>query len=246
MTTTAQLIKRRSPEILLGVGIAGFVGAVITAAKATPEAMRRIGTARRQNDGEITTKDKIIVAAPCYIPTVALCAASTTALIFSCSIHNKRNAALTAAYALSEAALKDYKLSVKEVLGDRSNEKVVDNIAKQKIDAVEPKESEEITAGHGTQLCYDTLSGREFWSDIETIRRAVNNLNKQLIDEQFISVNEWYYELGLDPTGEGHSLGWNADHGLIDISFSSQLNKNGIPEIVLMYNVQPNAKYLRP
>ena len=61
----------------------------------------------------------------------------------------------------------------------------------------------------------------------------------------YISLNEFYDEIGLDRVERGEELGWNLDNGkgLIDISFSAQVSDNGQPCLVLDYRVAPKHGY---
>ena len=97
----------------------------------------------------------------------------------------------------------------------------------------------------GNTLCYDSISGRYFKSDIEKIKKAENELNKKMLNEMYLSLNEFYDELGLRPTSLGNELGWNIDDGLIDIHFSSQLSEDDQPCLVLDYCVAPRYGYER-
>ena len=69
--------------------------------------------------------------------------------------------------------------------------------------------SQVIVTEKGNTLCRDSISGRYFKSDIDKIKKVVNELNRQLIHQNYISLNEFYYELGLDSTKNGSYLGWN-------------------------------------
>lgn len=61
----------------------------------------------------------------------------------------------------------------------------------------------------------------------------------------YISLNEFYYEVGLRQTPVGNELGWNAnDDGLIDMKFSTQLVDDQ-PCIVVDYHIQPRYDYAR-
>ena len=64
-----------------------------------------------------------------------------------------------------------------------------------------------------------------------------------MLVENYISLNEFYDEIGLKYTKIGDDLGWNIDKGLIDVDFSAQLNGNGDPCLVLDYQIIPNYNY---
>ena len=52
-------------------------------------------------------------------------------------------------------------------------------------------------------------------------------------DEMYISLNEFYYAIGLDGIKVGEDLGWNIDTGYIELDFSSQLAKDDTPCLVI-------------
>ena len=100
-----------------------------------------------------------------------------------------------------------------------------------------------LTEKGGNTICYDVLSGRYFKSDRDKIMQAMNKLNRQMRDENYVTLNEFYYELGLDGTKMGDMLGWNIDKGYIDLNFSSHLDANGTPCLVIDYQVAPVYDY---
>ena len=75
------------------------------------------------------------------------------------------------------------------------------------------------------------------------IYKVINDMNAQLLSQDYISLNEFYYDLGLDSTAMGDELGWNTLYGLMDVSFSSQITKDGRPAIVLNYRVAPRYDF---
>jgi hypothetical protein len=62
-------------------------------------------------------------------------------------------------------------------------------------------------------------------------------------DEMYISLNEFYCEIGLSPVKMGDDLGWNIDTGYIDIEFSSQLAEDETPCLVINYKVAPRYDF---
>ena len=50
-------LKERSPEILVGIGIVGMIGAAIMAVKATPKALEQIKETERETKESLTPKD---------------------------------------------------------------------------------------------------------------------------------------------------------------------------------------------
>ena len=101
-----------------------------------------------------------------------------------------------------------------------------------------------IVSGNGNTRCFDTITKRRFISDIEAIKKIVNELNRRMISgDDYVSLNDFYYELGLDGSSIGDELGWNVSDGLIELDFSAQLDKDGVPCIVIDYAVTPKRGF---
>lgn len=237
-------IKKHSPEILTGIGIAGMITTTVMAVRATPKALILIEERKEEIGAEkLEAMDMIKTAWACYIPAAITGTLSVACLIGASSVNARRNAALATAYTLSESALKDYQGKVIEMFGDKKNEAVKDAVAKDKVEKNPVITREVIITEKGNTLCYDAISGRYFKSDIEKIKKAECELNRQMLDDMYVSLNDFYYEIGLDSVKLGDELGWNVDSGYIDLSFSSQLASDGTPCLVIDYSVAPRYDY---
>lgn len=263
-------MKKHSPEILTGIGIAGMITTAVMAVRATPKALALMDDEVRyriknneQDDNEnidglikvsddkngewghyrLSAVDLIKTCWQCYIPATVTGTMSVICLIGASSVNLRRNAAIATAYSLSETALKEYQDKVVEVIGSKKEQDIRDSIAKDKI-ADKPVTSREVyLTNKGNTLCFDVLSSRYFKIDIDLLKRAVNDLNRRMRDEMFISLNDFYYEIGLDGIKLGDDLGWNIDRGYIDITFSSQLTEDDTPCLVVDYSVMPEYEY---
>lgn len=237
-------VKKRTPEILTGVGITGMITTTVLAVKATPKAMMLIEERKLDLSVEKLPKLEVVKTVwPCYIPSLISGVASTACLIGANSVNMSRNAALAAAYALSETKFKDYKEGVIKTLGEKRDSDVRDEIAKKKIENAPVTDKEIIMTGQGETLCYEPLSGRYFRSDIEKVRGAVNNINFMLLNDDYISLNDFYCELGLGETKMGEQLGWHIQGGKVDVHFSTQLAQNGEPCLVIDLVNAPGYDY---
>lgn len=237
-------IKKHSPEILTGIGIAGMITTTIMAVRATPKALILIEERKEEIGAEkLEAMDMVRTTWACYIPAAITGTLSVVCLIGASSVNARRNAALATAYTLSESALKDYQGKVIEMFGEKKNEAVKDAMAKDKVEKNPVVTREVIITEKGNTLCYDAISGRYFKSDIEKIKKAECELNRQILDDMYVSLNDFYYEIGLDSVKLGDELGWNVDSGYIDLSFSSQLASDGTPCLVIDYSVAPRYDY---
>lgn len=241
-----KIVVKRSPEILTGIGIAGMITTTVLAVQATPKAIDLIRDKEDELEVEkLTVGETIKVTWKCYIPAAVTCTLSTVCLIGASSVHTKRNAAIAAAYKLSEKALIEYKDAVIETIGEKKEQAVRDKMAEKKLEKEPVSKSEVIFTDKGTSLCYDSISGRYFNSSIEAIKRAENVINKQMLNDMYVSLNDFYDELGLDYTQVGRDLGWSVNDGLINIGFSSQLADDGRPCLVVDFSTPPKYKFDR-
>lgn len=232
-------IKKHDAEILTGVGIAGMVTGTFFAIKATVKATKVYEEVKKEKE-DVPAKEIVKLTWKYYIPTVVIEGVSAFCLIQASVTSNKRNAALAAAYSIAETSLKEYQDKVIETIGEKKESKIHDEIAKDKL-LKDPIENHQIIfTGNGDTLCYDTITGRYFKSDIEKIRKVENEFNKWLLGESYIPLNELYEMLGLDgvfPIGE--ELGWNINGGYMEFRFSSQLCTDGTPCLVVGYKTPP-------
>ena len=245
-------VIEHSPEILMGIGIAGMISTTVLAVRATPKALVLIEEKRDELENEVNHNvDNIppmeVVKAcwKCYIPAAVTGTVSIACLISANSINTRRNMALATAYALSETALKDYKEKVIETVGEKKEQAIRDAVAKEKIERDPVKNKEIIVTEKGNIRCYDVVSCRYFTSDIDKLKKIENELNRRMRDEMYISLNDFYYEIGLNPSKIGDDLGWNIDNGYIDLEFSSQLDDTGTPCLVVDYQVAPRYDFRR-
>lgn len=237
---------QHSPEILTGIGIAGMITTTVLAVRATPKALKLIEEAKEKEQVEkLTPAETVKTTWKCYIPAAVIGTASVACLIGASSVNVRRNAALATAYKLSETALTEYKEKVVETIGPKKEQSIKDAIAKDQIEKNPVCNNEVIVTDRGNTLCYDAISGRYFKSDIEKIKRIVNELNRHMLIHDYISLNEFYDELGLDHIPIGDDLGWCITDGFFDPVFSSQLADDGTPCIVLGYSIAPKRDYSR-
>lgn len=247
-------MSKHSPELLTGMGIAGGIVTVILAVKATPRALELIEAKEEelelQDDEKLTPIETVKTTWKCYIPAAITGSLAIACVISANSVNYKRNAALATAYNLSTTAFAEYKDKAVELIGEKKEREIRDKIAEDRLKKDPLNQSTVIITGAGETRFYDDISKRRFTSDIEKIRRIVNDLNARMLDgEDHISLNDFYYELGLEETRFGDEIGWNVSKngraGMIKIDFTAHLDDDGKPSIVLEYLVEPVRGYDR-
>lgn len=197
-------LKRNSSTILTAIGALGVVATTVVAVRATPKAMMLLNEAKEEKGDELTKLEVIKVAGPTYIPSIAI-GVSTIACVFGANALNKRQqAALMSAYALLDSSYKDYKNKVKELYGEEADKEIVYEIAKEKYNRFD------IVSDGEKQLFYDYFSERYFESTVEAVQRAEYQLNRKLMMEDGVYLNDWYEWLGIEPIESGYSYGWSS------------------------------------
>ena len=242
----AAVISKNSPAILTGLSVAGLVGTILFSIRATTNAVliRDQIEAEYEIDEEIPKAVYFKRIAPVYIPTIVMAGVTVACMIGATAIGSKRNAVLSALYAASEVSLKEYQDKVVAVVGEKEERKIRDEIARDRVTQNPVQSGQVIVTGRGDSLCYDSLSGRYFMSDIEKIRRVENNINSSMIGgmQMWATLNEVYDEMGLPPNDLGEDVGWNVDHRLM-FDFSTQIATDGRPCLVIGYEEGPRYDY---
>lgn len=233
--------KKHSPEILIGMGIAGAASSVIFAVKATPKAMFLLEEKRQELGVEkLEAKEIIKTAVPVYIPTAVSFGVSVACIVGASSVNARRNAALTAAYTLSESTLRTYRDKVLETVGEDKEREIRQKAAIEQQQSTPEPQTLVVSSAAGQLKCFDSLSGRYFVSTKNEIDKAVNEFNRQLRDDMRISLNDWYDLIGLDTNKLGDMLGWDIERGYVETCYASRLDEDGLPCLVVNYVEPPH------
>lgn len=239
-------IDRHSAQILIGTGIGMGIGSTVLAVMATPKAMKKIDQRKKELEtDQLTAAETVKACWKEYIPSGAAGLMSIFCLIGSNAVSEKRSAALAAAYSLSETARINYRDKVVEVIGEKKEREVREAVAKEQIERQPIRSSEVIITNRGNTLCYDLLSGRPFRSSVESIKRAENEINKRMLAEMYVSLNDFYELIGLSANELGDMVGWNTDQGLINVWFSSHLTEDNEPCLAISFEEGPIYRYDR-
>lgn len=244
----SKAISDNSPSILTSVAVAGVLSTAIFVAKATMKATRNYVENEDKYDEIDNRRDLYIEVVKdnwkYYVPSLAIGTATVACVIGANSISSRRNAALISVYSLTETAFKEYKAKVVETIGQNKEQKVREEIAKDHLLNAPMYNAEVLITGSGEQLCYDSFTGRYFKSDIETIRKAQNDINARVLNDMYASHNDFYHLINLPGTKYGEEVGWNIDN-LMDIEFTAHLADDGRPCLCLEYHSTPIRGYYK-
>lgn len=239
-----QFLRRNGSTILTCVGAAGVVTTAVMAAKATPKAISLLEKAKEEKGEDLTKLEKVKVAGPAYIPTVVV-GAATIACVFGSNVLNKKQqAGLASAYALLDSSYKEYKKKVEELYGEEANQKVTEEIAKDKY------EESDIEHEDGKWLFYDDFSGRYFNAKPEVVQAAEYQLNRDLFMRGWVTLNEYYEYLNIEPIDGGDVLGWSIDSNLemywqewIDFGHHKTTMDDGLECTIIYFFLEPVPNY---
>ena len=251
----AQLFKRaqrlaidNSPTILTAVAVTDVVTTAYLTGKATVKAVELIredealgGTA---GDLRQRAKARAQLTWKLYVPPVTTGLLTVTCIIGANRIGTRRAAAVAAAYTLSEKAFLEYRDKVVEKLGDKKEQSLRDELAQERVTRNPGDSSKLVIIDGKSVLCYEAFTGRYFISDMETLRKAQNDINHQVNNQYYASLTDFYELVGLTSTSMSDEVGWNADK-LLDLKFSTTMSEDGRPCIVIDYAVAPVRDYSR-
>lgn len=230
----ALVAEMNSPQILFGAGIAGMIGSTVLACRATlkieevlDKADRDMNVAMRLDHPDYKEKDyrrdrRIITVrtgaeiVKLYSPAVVLGGVSVAALAQSQSILNKRNAALTAAYAALDKGFKDYRQRVVEKYGEEEDRnfryasrevEIVDEAGKKRtVTRIDPDQTPSIYARFFDPFSPSWCKNPEY--NLIFLKAQQNYSNDLLKARGHVFLNEVYDMLGIPRSKAGSVVGW--------------------------------------
>lgn len=248
--------KEKSPAILAGLAIAGVIATGYAAYKAGSRA-DKILAAKKQDMKDCAPDDKaakrtvmketVKEMVPVVAPPIIMGATTIGCIVGSHKISARRLAVVSAAYSLSESAVKDLGGKMEEMLGEKKARAVRDAIMKDKLDKddLPPMESRPAVIIPGAHvLCRDKYTKQYFHSNAEKINRAINQLNVDILTRDFVSLNDLFDEIDspeLENCPLGDDIGWHikdlGGNNKLPIRLTALLTANQEPCLYLDYDV---------
>lgn len=247
-----KFIGRNDAEILTGLALIGLTKSLWDMYKAGPKIDRIMKDAKadmkivRPGDKEArnavvkeTVKKLAVTTAPVAISTVF----TGACIIGSNRASNKKLAVMSAAYRLSADALTDLNKKMKEVVGERKAREIKDAVVKENLEKDPPTEQNTIIVTDKKDMvrCKDCHSKRYFWSTPQKLQKAILDLSVQCYQEDVVTLNDLYYLLRLEPSGDSESFGWFSKDlvdNLLPITISAQLTEDMEPCLCLDYDAR--------
>lgn len=255
-----ELADKKSPAILTGCCVAGvFILAGMVVKPKVDKIMAK--HKERVSELEETEKDPEAVAhikkditadtakelVKSVAPTVIIAGATAACALGANHKNARRVAAISAAYEIASRKAEDLADAIEDVVPKKAEEIKEKAIAKHVKETPIPDDSYIYSTGKGDVLCKDIYTKVFFRSSHEEIMKAINKLSAQVRDEQWVSLSDLYYELGVKNVPPvANDIGWHVDdcvEGNLPIMITTCFDDSGtIPVIGLDYEVDPFYK----
>jgi hypothetical protein len=239
-----------TPMILTALGVTGLVTTAVLTGQATFKASEVLREAKmmaipngetvKNLDDLLSTREIVEEVWKLYVPAVGTGAITMLCIIAANRIHTRRAAALASAYSICQEAAREYREKVISKIGEKKEEEVREEIAKDRVTKNPPQEI--ILVGNNDVLCFDMFSGRYFLSTLENLKKAENDTNYQIIHHDYSSLSDYWDKLGLSKTQESDDIGWNTDSKLM-VEYSSIISEDGRPCITISLQTIPIRGY---
>jgi hypothetical protein len=241
---TGKFVSENSPAILTALGVTGLITTAVLTGKASFKAYSVIDHAERIQGEFATDREKFEMTWKLYIPPFVAGSLSIAAIVGANRIGSRRAAAVTAAYALSERAYSEYKEKVVEQIGKNKEQKIRDEIAVERQRKNPLDQAQVIVTGRGKDLFMDADTNQYVESDMESVKKAINDTNYQIINQMYASVSDYYDAVGFKRTPTSDDMGWDTDN-LINIHFTTSITDDQRPCFVMTHVNPPIPKYWR-
>lgn len=233
--------KHENGILTIATGVS-TVYAVYRAIKDGPKILEKIDELSERDD--MTGVEKVKELGKVAGPTLAATGAS---LAFTGLHHKFAGDAinnLTNVLSIAQIAADERKKTEDEQFGEGAAAKIDEAVAVKHANAM-PVWSDRtiINTGHGFDVFYDDWTAKWFYSDINFIKSKVNELNFQLLNDMYVSVNEFYDALDLPTAGCGTGQGWNVDYGTIDLQYFAELDEDDHAYTIIKFRNEPCARW---
>lgn len=224
-------IKANSPVILSVMAGLGTLGTAYLTGRASFQAAEIL----REHKEASSLKERTKLVWKCYIPAGISTVSTIVCIAGSNRLGTRKTIAAQTAFAVSERLYSDYRDKVIEEFGARKDQTIRDTIAAERVKKDPPPPQDILVTGPGNVLCCELFTGRYFASDMESLKKAQNELNARLLKHDYATLDDFYYLLNLGTTQYSGEMGWKSDK-LMDMEFSTVLTEDGRPCLAFSYN----------
>ena len=238
LTTIKPWVVKNEPDILMWMGVAGFIGSIPLIIRGSIRGYKNIQQRKEElKIDKLPVKETIKCVWKEVIAPTVIIASAVTCVVAGNKVSAKRNAALAAAYTVTETALQEYQEKTKELVGEEKEKQIQEAVNKKD----NSKANNVIITGKAQIRFKESLTGQIIQSDWTLIQKMANELNARAIGgEDTITLNDWLQAIGADPVDYGDNVGWSVyksgAKGLINVELDAALDNDDNPIGVIQYS----------
>lgn len=260
---TEQALIKNAPHLLMGFGTGCSISALIFAAKAAPDANRALMEKRHEKACEeqkrtgedvplckLTVLEWIQTAGKYYGPAAAMEMLALVCFWAAHGIDIRRQAVLSGLCATAEQALQEYQRKVQQMLGEKQERDIRDNMAQDTVDKT-PLPANTTYYLDGSTERWFIFKDQRFRSTYLKIKDAQNLANQEMIQHMYISEAEVMWLLDpsrqyLKPDHDSGQVGWNVDNLMeFDIGWGTDENHEPVG-VITIYDRDGCRYYPKP
>lgn len=184
-------VVKNSATILTTLGVCTLGAAIVSTYKAAISAHDEIVKMKKELEDKRTSQDEetlkrikkaaYIKVAKIMIVPILFALMCAGCIVGNNYIHLRKQAALAAAYALSEQTIKDYEESLEPVVGRKKAELIQESVAHKDVARNASTDPSMVwDTGKGDTLFYDPKVGLYFRSNHDSVRLAFSDINNKI------------------------------------------------------------------
>lgn len=238
-------LKNNSSTILTVLGSIGVGITAIMSARDTVKAVKRIDEYQLVELGCVASKkEKIKLAAPCYIPTIISGVSTILCICGANKINKNVQKSLAGAYILLDKSFKEYRNTVRDTYGEDGEMNVVKSISTKKVEEVSPVPATD------EYVFFDFYSLQFFKSSIEKIYLAEKEANRILQTNGYVSLETVHSLIGEEVLSTDDLLGWSIGAGRvygydrIEFETTKMFKEDGSVYYIIDHLGEPSNDYM--
>ena len=203
MAVAKKWVRKNAPSLLMAGGITCYGAGTGLAIYGTVKACKKA-----YSMPDATKKEVVKAVWPYYIPTLACFTGATALCITANHLQLTRIEILAAAYAANNKKLEVYKDRVKEFFGDDADKKISQEASRKRV-FENPPPYDALPVGENVLHCQDSYTGQYFWSSRHKVDEAITEMDRAMIRNGQVTVNELLYAMGCAEAPAGNEVGWD-------------------------------------
>ena len=246
-----EVVKRNKSTVLVGLGIAGWIGTTVLTAKAAQKAktaeqkalkdkredLEDRGLLEEGQEVTLTRKEKFLATWQYYIGPFAGGLVSTVAIGWGHKIDLKDIMSLSGGYQVAKNEIKALKDKIVEKDGEKKLKEYEKDIHEDELRASDPTHAK--VSGKGDTLFYEPLTQQWLRSDIWHVERALIHMLEECKSEGTYSLDELLDDLDLNTTP------LSGDYAFFD-EFMKDIGFKNVHDLFEYHSVDADNGDMRP